>query len=512
VRPFGKRSAPFGKRSATALSQLRPRDATAWLLILAGLGVFFAADDQTSVVAVLPDMIDGVGLSQDEFYRAAWIVNGYILGYVVAMPLMGRIADSYGRGRIFALALLLFCFGSAWVAVSNSLTMISIARGVQAIGGGAVVPVSMALVTQHASPASRALGLGAIAAASEAGGLVGPLWGGGIAELLGWRWVFWINLPMCLPLAAGVWWLAKREKRVEPAKLDVPGAVLIGLSLVCLTIALTDDPVQRRALGTTLLLYAGAAAFFGLFLWRQARAPAPIVDLSLFRLRPLSAAFVTNGLVGGALIVAMVNVPLFTNIVMGGSALDGGLNLMRLTIALPFGALAGGYVATRYGYNAGCALGLACVGIGFVGMSAWDSDPGFVAMTAPLLVAGFGFGLVIAPINAAALGRTAEGDRATMASLLTVVRLLGALVGVALLTSRGLGGFYTEAGLIPLDDPAFEDLVRGLQVEAFQETFLVTGIICFISILVALLLGRDAGDSEDEVTVNSTPVIIETNG
>ena len=137
--------------------------------------------------------------------------------------------------------------------------MISIARGVQAIGGGAVVPVSMALVTQHASPASRALGLGAIAAASEAGGLVGPLWGGGIAELLGWRWVFWINLPMCLPLAAGVWWLAKRERRVEAAKLDVPGAVLIGLSLVCLTIALTDDPVQRRALGTTLAALRGSS-------------------------------------------------------------------------------------------------------------------------------------------------------------------------------------------------------------------------------------------------------------
>jgi MFS family permease len=145
-------------------------------------------------------------------------------------------------------------------------------------------------------------------------------------------------------------------------------------------------------------------------------------------------------------------------------------------------------------------------------MSMWDSDPGFVAMTAPLLVAGFGFGLVIAPINAAALGQTAEGDRATMASLLTVVRLLGALVGVALLTSRGLGGFYAEAGLIPLDDPAFEDLVRGLQVDAFRETFLVTGILSYIAIPVALLLGRDAGDGEGEVTENPAAAMIETNG
>jgi MFS family permease len=299
---------------------------------------------------------------------------------------------------------------------------------------------------------------------------------------------------------------------VSAAPLDVPGAVLIGLSLVCLTVALTDDPIQRRALVTTLLLYAGAAGFFALFLWRQSHAPAPVVDLTRFRSRALSSAFLTNGLVGGALIVAMVTVPLFTNIVLGGSALEGGLNLMRLTIALPFGAFAGGHIATRFGYSKGCALGLACAAIGFVGMSTWGSYPGFVAMTAPSLIAGFGFGLVIAPINAAALGHTPEEERATMASLLTVVRLMGALVGVALLTSRGLGGFYAEAGLVPLDDPSFEQLVEGLQVDAFQETFLITAVVCLVSILPALLLGRDAGDDSGEVTENPQRAMIDANG
>ena len=233
------------------------RDTSTWLLILAGLGVFFAADDQTSVVAVLPSMIKDVGLAQDQFYRAAWIVNGYILGYVVAMPLMGRVADAYGRGRIFSLALVLFCVGSAWVALSSDLTMLSIARAVQAIGGGAVVPVSMALVMQLASPSRRALGLGAMAAASEAGGLIGPLWGGGIADLLGWRWMFWINLPMCLPIAAALWLMARRESRVARQDLDLPGATLLGISLVCLTIALTDDPIQPRGTLVTLLLFGG---------------------------------------------------------------------------------------------------------------------------------------------------------------------------------------------------------------------------------------------------------------
>ena len=461
-----------------------------WLVAFAALGVFFAADDQTSVVAILPDMVTDAGLAQDEFYRAAWIVNGYILGYVVAMPLMGRVADNYGHGRIFAAALLLFCAGSAWVALSDGLTMLSVARGVQAVGGGAVVPVAMAIVTSRVAAERRVLGLGAIAAASELGGLIGPLWGGGIAELLGWRGVFWINLPMCLPLAFAVARLARYDTPAPARGIDLLGAAILGASLTCLTVALTDDPIEPRGLGVTLALFVLAALLFAAFIWRQLRAAVPLVDIRLFRVPRLSAAFLVNALTGGTLIVAMVGVPLFTDILLGGSALEGGLNLMCLTVALPLGALAGGYVATRFGLSAGAIAGLVLAGLGFLGMSAWDEDPAFFVFTAPLLIAGLGFGLVIAPVNAAVMDEAAEDQRATVASLLTVVRLLGALVGVALLTTRGLSGFYAEAGLIPLDDPRFEQLLEGLQVDAFQETFAVTAAVCFATLAPALLLGR----------------------
>ncbi|MPZ48184.1 MAG: MFS transporter [Dehalococcoidia bacterium] len=459
------------------------------LILLAALGVFFAADDQTSVVAVLPHMVTDIGLAQDDFYRAAWIVNGYILGYVVAMPLMGRIADSFGHGRVYALALLVFCLGSAWVAVSTDLTLLSIARGVQAVGGGAVVPISMAIVMTSAPPGQRALGLGAMAAASEAGALVGPLWGGGIADLIGWRGVFWINLPMCLPIALALW-------RLSPAStpyrrpIDIPGALLLGVSLVSLTIALTDDPISPRTTAGTLGLLAAAAVFFALFVLRQLKAPSPVVALSLFRRLPLSAAFVTNTLAGGALIVAMVNVPLFTNLVLGGSPLEGGLNLMRLTLALATGALAGGYLTGRIGPAPIACAGLVLAGAGFLGMSRWPADPSFAELTLPLAVSGLGFGLIIAPINSAALSATAEGERATVASLLTVVRLLGALVAVALLTSRGLSGFYAEAGLIPLDDPNYAELLANLQVDSFSETFFVSALACFATLIPAAFLGR----------------------
>jgi MFS family permease len=292
-----------------------------------------------------------------------------------------------------------------------------------------------------------------------------------------------------------MWGLSNRQQATGNkgsgiTDLDLPGALLLGVSLVCLTVALTDDPIEPRSTAATLLLYAGAAAFFGAFLLRQARAPLPILNLQMFRRRRLSSAFAVNVLVGGALIVAMVSVPLFTNIVLRESALQGGINLMRLTIALPLGALAGGAIAQRYGASRGAWAGLICAAAGFFLMGTWTEDPGFLHLTGPLLLAGLGFGLVIAPINSAALDETPEDERATMASLLTVVRLLGALVGVALLTSRGLGGFYAEAGLISLGDPRFEDLLVGLQVDAFREVFIVTGVVCLLTLLPAAFLGR----------------------
>jgi len=174
------------------------------------------------------------------------------------------------------------------------------------------------------------------------------------------------------------------------------------------------------------------------------------------------------------------------------SALMGGLNLMRMTVLLPVGAVAGGFLAGWLGFHRTAVLGVVLTGTGFLGMSRWDADPGPAIMTLPLLVAGFGFGLVIAPIGTAVVNEVEEGQRATVSSLLTVVRMVGALVGVALLTTRGLGGFYAEAGLVPLGDPRYADLLRGLEVSSFRDTFLVTGLVCFAAAIPAALLGRGA--------------------
>ncbi len=146
--------------------------------------------------------------------------------------------------------------------------------------------------------------------------------------------------------------------------------------------------------------------------------------------------------------------------------------------------------ALRLGLNRTAIAGALITGAGFLGMSRWTADPGFMAFTLPLIAGGVGLGLMIAPIGTAVINEVGEGRRASVTCLLSVVDMMGSLVGVALLTTRGLGAFYASAGLIPLDDPRYADLLTGLQVSSFRHTFFVTGLVCFLAVLPTYFLGR----------------------
>lgn len=460
-----------------------------WLLWIAALGVFFAADDQTSVVALLPPMLSDIGLPVHEFYRASWVVNGYLLGYLVALPLVGRISDAYGHGRVFAAVLAIFMLGSALVAVAPSFEWLVVARALQAIGGGGVVPVAMAIVVDGVPASRRTLGLGAIAAAAEAGALIGPLWGGGLADLAGWRWVFWINLPMTAPLAYGAWRFAP-HRGYATRDIDWLGALVLGAALTLLTVALVDDPNARRAPQYTVLLLAGAAACVLLFLRHERRSRVPLVRLAMFRPRPVWAASLTSLVVGGGLIAVLIAVPLFVNLVLGETPLSGGLTLMRLTVAVPIGALAGGWLATRYGLQRIAVLGMLCAAIGIAGLRGWDAQLTQLVRTVPQWIAGLGFGLVIAPLGSAVLQHVREDERATASSWLTLARLVGMLIGAALLTSTGLGRFYARVQGLDFTSPEFEQAVAGAQVSTFRDVFTITAFAMALAVLPAWLIGR----------------------
>src|SRR6266446_858385 len=230
-------------------------------LTIACIGVFFTALDQTVVVTALPQIITDLQIPIVQFDHAAWIVSGYLLGYVIAMPLMGRVSDMYGRRRVFIICLSIFALGSLFCGLAPilgnaldlgflrnvginvdtpGLTWLVAARFVQAAGGGAVVPLAMAVAGDFYGEERRGIALGLIGMVAEAGGVLGPLYGSIIVQTWGWQAIFYLNLPIVALLLFFIWRLIPASAHLKE-RIDLPGALLLGASLVCLSLGLAQE-------------------------------------------------------------------------------------------------------------------------------------------------------------------------------------------------------------------------------------------------------------------------------
>ena len=191
------------------------------VLAVIGLGAFVTALDQTVVVAAIPEIMLDLKVPFTELDRVSWVVTAYLLGYTAAMPLMARLADVYGYPRVYQASLVVFGTGSVLVAVSPNLEWMVASRVVQAIGGGATIPIGLAIASTTLSSQQRGLALGIVIAAAEAGAMLGPAYGGAIIEVSSWRWVFWLNVPQGAVLLVALAWLSNR--RQEKKKVDYLG-------------------------------------------------------------------------------------------------------------------------------------------------------------------------------------------------------------------------------------------------------------------------------------------------
>ena len=461
-------------------------------------GVFVAADDQTVVVTVLPQIMLDLNLTVTELDHTSWIITGYLLGYVAAMPFIGRLSDIWGHRNAFIGSLLLFMLGSAGVALATDINWLIGLRVFQALGAGALVPIAIAIVGDLFPPEQRGTPLGFVGASAEAGGVIGPLWGGIITKYLSWQWVFWLNIPLCAVIIALTLVLLPKSPRY-PARMDYIGGALITLSLAALTLGLAriDDIDWLMALWLAI-----AVASLALFIVRQRTTSDPLLPRAMFRARSFVAANMAHLLIGGALIIGMVTIPLMANTLLGESSLGGGLMLLRMTVAIPFGAVLGGVVCQRHDYRLPTALGLLLAALGFGLMSGWDLNIADPWLTVHLATAGFGFGLLIPPIALAATNSVGEDARGAAAALITTTRVVGMTLGVAALTAWGTGRFDAlVAGLSPpfaLPGETVEqtqariaDVQQQLTdagLTLFSDFFLVAAALCLLALLPAAFM------------------------
>jgi MFS family permease len=560
-----------------------PREPRARLTLgIASLAVLLAAADTYVVVLALPDMMLGVGLGVDELQRATPIVSAFLLGYVATLPLIGRLADLRGCRVVLIGCLLLFALGCLITAGASDLGTLVAGRAIQGVGGGGLVPATLALVAEMWPAERRGLPLGVVGAVQETGATLGPLLGAAILAMSGWRAIFWANLAGAALLALGLvvshrpaagagagaaarrpdpvawgcgllaaaamtlqllapdslqqhvtlglawepwlddrrlttplWvatgvltllalarWASRAGLRSLLAEVDAVGSLLVAgaLSGLVLAFATADPEIAVVAENAPLLLGAAAVLAAG-FAVRQRTAARPLVPRGTLREMPAWGSLVVNFLVGAALVAALVDVPVFArSTTYETSQLGAAMVLVRLLVAMPVGALAGGWAIRRISPRWVSAAGMAMAAVGLLAMTRWDATTLTGAGgTAELVLAGLGFGLAIAPVNAALLAATDAAVHGVASALVVVARMVGMLVGLSALTAVGLRVFYDAQERIgtplelcpstPTDCPPYEDATFDALLSELHAIFAgAAGCALVAAVLCAVLL------------------------
>jgi EmrB/QacA subfamily drug resistance transporter len=513
-----------------------PEGRARWVLAAALLAVFVGSLDLTVIATLLPKIVSDLQINTADINRYVWVVSGYLLAYMVTIPVLGRVSDILGRRPVFAGALAIFLVGSVLSARAGGLSGLITGRAIQGFGGGALVPVTMALVGDILPPRRRAAVIGLVGAVDTMGWVLGPLYGAALLGLTGsWRTVFWINVPVAIitVLVLLFTWRGVRQQRMRE-RLDLAGALLISSGLVCLNLALSSGSEAGGGggqLGGSAnplaayrwpLIVGALIAVIAFVLWER-RATSPLVPLSLFRLPVFTAATIANLLLGASLIVVMVDVPLFASLVVENqehASLVGAALLTPFTLMMAVGSVLGGVLTGRYSARPVAVVGVLLAATGLVLMRLWTDDIRVVPMGATLLLAGLGFGAVIAPVASVAINTVRRTHYGVASGLVVVTRLIGMTVGLSLLSGWGVGRLSAllqrnaPVQMASESDIDFQNRTFSYIAEqtvhfslvVLRETFVVAAIVCAMALIPALLFASHHADRASVSRDHHAPV------
>lgn len=411
------------------------------------LGMLLAALDQTIVSTALPRIVSDLG----GFQHYSWVFSAYMLGSTVTVPLYGKLSDIYGRRPFFLLGIALFSTGSIISGLATSMGMLIAGRAIQGLGAGGLIPLAIAAIGDIIPPRQRGKWQGALGAVFAASSVLGPATGGWLTDNASWRWCFFVNLPLAALALAVVWFGFVRRPRREEHSIDYVGAVLLaGGASAALLGAVWGGTEYPWGSGVIVGLFAAAAVLIGLFVLQERRAQEPILPLELFRQRTFLAASVAVFVIGAAMFVTIIYVPLFVQRVLGESASGSGAVLTPLMLGIITTSMVAGQLVSRTGhYRPVLIAGPPLLAAGFLLLTRLGVHSSQLEVTRDVVIVGLGVGLMMQTLTVAVQNSVSRRTIGVATASTQFFRSIGAMTGVsvmgALVTSR-LGGQAAGAG------------------------------------------------------------------
>lgn len=388
------------------------------------VATFLVSLDAAVVSTAMPTVIGQIG--GIELY--AWVFSAYLLTSTVTVPIYGKFADLYGRKPVFLFSVALFMVGSMLCGQAQTMEQLIIFRLVQGLGAGGVLPINQTLLGDLYPLDERARITGLFSTIWGVSGLLGPAIGGFLTEHVSWRWVFYVNFPLCVLTMVLIWRFLHERLQRRRHHIDYLGAVSLSACVAGLLLALQSAGNPPLA----VVLYVLAAAMVPLFIWQERRAAEPLMPLWLFGRRAIGVSTLCGLLVGWALYGQSAFLPPYVQGVMGASPTVYGFILAGSSIGWPIASTIGGRVLLRTGFRLPCVLGGLILTAGFAMLLFLTADSSLLVPLVITCVLGVGFGFYSVGVILAAQSAVGWEHRGVVTSAGQFSRNIGGTIGVSI--------------------------------------------------------------------------------
>jgi EmrB/QacA subfamily drug resistance transporter len=448
-----------------------------WTLVAVAFGLFMIMLDNTVVNVALKSIQDDLKVTTASL---EWVVNAYFLTFAVLMLTGGKLADRYGRRRIFIIGLAIFTASSLACGMASSGEMLIAWRAVQGVGAAMMNPATLSIITATFPPRQRGMAMGIWVGVSAVALALGPITGGLLSEHAHWSWIFFINVPIgVFAIAAARIVIRESKDTSQEQRLDLPGLLSSGVSLFALTYALIEANSKGWTSAEILSLFGLSVLAIAVFIVLELRQRTPMLDLSLFRNRTFNGANLTMMLVALSMFGVFFYVSLYVQGILGYSPVQAGASFLPMTLCIIFVAPVAGKLSDRIGSRWLMGVGMLLVSLSLVLFSILDEHSTFWNLLPALLVGGAGMAMAMTPTTAAAMSSVPIDKAGVGSGVLNSMRQVGGSLGVAI--SGAILGSYVH---VPLGSPAY----AGQFVNGFQAALHVAAGMAFAAAFVAFAL------------------------